>query len=78
MYVVLVRNPSRQLSPAQKLEFLGSLISGSPLPVVKLEAMQSLYELDQTDNVELSFRWIRLGLKVTDWSAPWQGYYLEP
>ena len=52
------------MSPAQKLEFLGSLISGAPLPVVKVEAMQLLYELDQTNNVELNFRWIRLGLKA--------------
>ena len=53
-----------QLSPAQKLEFLGALISGDPLPVDKLEAMLSLYHLDQTTNLELNFRWIRVGLKA--------------
>ena len=56
--------PFSLLSPAQKLEFLGSLISGAPLSVVKVKAMQLLYELDQTNNVELNFRWIRLGLKA--------------
>ena len=53
-----------QLSPAQKLEFLGALISGDPLTVDKLEAMLSLYHLDQTTNLELNFRWIRVGLKA--------------
>ena len=32
--------------------------------MVKVEAMQRLYNLDQTSNVELNFRWIRLGLKA--------------
>ena len=56
--------PHSQLSPAQKLEFLATLISGDPLPVVTVERMLSLYRLDETTNVELLYRWIQLGLKA--------------
>merc|ERR550519_2614745 len=54
----------KQLSSNQIQEFLGSLINSEPLPIVKMEAMSKLYSLDKSSNVEIIFRWIRLGLKA--------------
>ena len=51
-------------SPDQKQEFLGTLINAEPLPVTKLEKMSELYKLDSSPNVEILFRWIRVGLKA--------------
>jgi len=51
-------------SPDQKQEFLGTLINAPPLEHSKLEAMASLYDLFNSSNVEIEFRWIRLGLKA--------------
>ena len=45
-------------------EFLGSLINSDPLPIAKIEAMSELYSLDKSSNVEVVFRWVRLGLKA--------------
>ena len=54
----------KELSSNQIQEFLGSLINSDPLPIVKIEAMSSLYSLDKSSNVEVVFRWVRLGLKA--------------
>jgi len=51
-------------SPTQKQEFLGTLINGSPLEHAKLEKMGAMYSLDACSNVEIVFRWIRLGIKA--------------
>jgi len=51
-------------SPTQKQEFLGTLINGSPLEHAKLEKMGAMYSLDTCSNVEIVFRWIRLGIKA--------------
>ena len=53
-----------KFSPDQKQEFLGTLINSDPLPITKLEKMSELYKLDQSPNVEILFRWIRVGLKA--------------
>ena len=50
--------------PKQKQEFLGTLISGSPLEIAKIEKMSQLYKLDKSTNVEHLLLWIRLGLKA--------------
>ena len=54
----------KELSSNQIKEFLGSLINSEPLPIVKMEAMSKLYSLGKSSNVEIIFRWIRLGLKA--------------
>jgi len=51
-------------SPTQKQEFLGTLINGAPLEHKKLETMEALYSLSNCSNVEIVFRWIRLGIKA--------------
>ena len=53
-----------KLSPDQVQEFLGTLINSDPLPISKLEAMSKMYKMDLSPNVEIIFRWIRLGLKA--------------
>jgi len=53
-----------QFSPEQVQEFLGSLINAEPLEVAKIEKMRELYRLDKSPNVEILFRWIRLGIKA--------------
>ena len=53
-----------KFTPKQKQEFLGSLLSGGPLPITKIEKMAELYRLDQSTNTEILFLWIRLGLKA--------------
>jgi len=51
-----------EFSTDQKTEFFWALLSGPTLPHSKLEAMRSLYKLDTCKNVEIEFKWIRLGL----------------
>jgi len=51
-------------SPTQKQEFLGTLINGTPLKHAKLEKMGAMYSLNDCSNVEIVFRWIRLGIKA--------------
>jgi len=50
-------------SAGQKQEFLTSLYKGDALSPMKLQKMQSLYDLDNSPNVEILFRWLRLGIK---------------
>jgi len=57
-------NEFENFSPTQKQEFLGTLINGSPLEHAKLEKMGAMYSLDSCSNVEIVFRWIRLGIKA--------------
>ena len=51
-------------SPTQKQEFLGTLVTGAPLEHKKLETMEVLYSLSNCSNLEIVFRWIRLGIKA--------------
>eukprot|EP00092_Neocalanus_flemingeri_P025555 GFUD01027706.1.p1 GENE.GFUD01027706.1~~GFUD01027706.1.p1 ORF type:complete len:609 (+),score=139.71 GFUD01027706.1:320-2146(+) len=51
-------------SATQKQEFLGTLLNDSPLDHTKLEKMGAMYSLDSCSNVEIVFRWIRLGIKA--------------
>jgi len=53
-----------KFSPTQKQEFLGTLINGAPLDHAKLDKMEALYSLSNCSNVEIVFRWIRLGIKA--------------
>ena len=53
-----------KFSPEQKQEFLGTLINDKPLEIAKIEKMSELYSLGKSPNVEILFRWIRLGLKA--------------
>ena len=50
-------------SPGQKQEFLGTLLEGAPLDHSTL-AMNVMYSMDNSSNVEIVFRWIRLGIKA--------------
>jgi len=54
----------QNFSPDQKQEFLGTLLNGAPLDHLKLEKMAAMYSLDSCSNVEVVFRWIRLGIKA--------------
>jgi len=53
-----------QFSPVQKQEFLGTLLGGSALHHPTLQRMAELYSLDSAPNVEILFRWVRLGLRA--------------
>merc|ERR1712176_443620 len=48
----------------QTQEFLGTLINADPLDIAKVEKMSELYGLGKSPNVEILFRWIRLGIKA--------------
>lgn len=56
-----------EFSAQQKSEFLWTLLKGSPLSHGKLEAMAEMYKLESCSNVEIEFKWIRLGL-----AAKWE------
>jgi len=43
-------------------EFLNSLIAGTSLSLTTVQKMDSLYKLSSSKNVEIVFRWIRIGL----------------
>lgn len=51
-----------KFSAQQKSEFFWTLLKGSPLSHPKLEAMGTMYKLANCTNVEVEFKWIRLGL----------------
>ena len=51
-------------STDQRAEFFWSLLTGPALPHAKLEVMESLYQLGDCTNVEIEFKWIRLGLRA--------------
>ena len=55
------------MSAEQQIEFLGQMIEEKPLPIEKLEKMQEVYDLSSSNNSEIKFKWIRLGLKA-GWS----------
>ncbi|XP_059089995.1 leukotriene A-4 hydrolase-like isoform X2 [Tigriopus californicus] len=48
---------------AQKEEFLALLMLEDPLSVKKLETMEAAYHLNDVNNCEIRYLWIRLGLK---------------
>ncbi|GLV43345.1 uncharacterized protein CBL_03888 [Carabus blaptoides fortunei] len=44
--------------------FLQLLLDSEPLPLAKLQHMETVYKLNDTNNAEIKFRWIRIGLKA--------------
>jgi len=52
----------KAFTSGQTIEFLAQLLEEKPLSIPKLEKMQQLYQLDNVQNSEIKFRWIRLGL----------------
>ena len=56
----------KAMSADQQVEFLGQLIEEKPLPIEKLEKMQEVYDLSSSNNSEIKFKWIRLGLKLME------------
>jgi hypothetical protein len=42
--------------------FLICLLEGRPLPIPKLQKMEELYKLSESQNTEIVFRWIRIGI----------------
>ena len=57
-----------KFSAKQKAEFFLTLTNGPAMPHAKLKAMAALYQLDSCSNVEVEFKWIRLGLAAR-WEA---------
>ena len=51
-------------SGGQLQEFLNTLLEAAPLSVTKLEKLEELYQFDRSSNVEIVYRWIRLGIKA--------------
>lgn len=51
-------------STGQKMVFLDTLISFEPLPHEKLTAMDALYQLSESNNTEIRFRWCQLCLRA--------------
>jgi len=54
-------------SAKQKSEFFWTLMKDNGLSHPKLEAMAKMYKMDDCSNVEVEFKWIRLGL-----AAKWE------
>jgi len=54
----------KTFSAGQKQEFLTTLTNGKEISTTKLEKMEELYKLNESGNVEIQFRWIRLGIKA--------------
>ena len=52
-----------QLLPEQKVLVLDQLLEEEPLSVEKLSRMQEMYKLNDCNNSEIRFKWIRLCLK---------------
>lgn len=44
--------------------FLQLLLESDPLPISKIQHMEKVYKLNDTNNAEIKFRWIRIGLKA--------------
>lgn len=44
--------------------FLQLLWESDPIPISKLKTMDKIYNLNATNNCEIKFRWIRIGLKA--------------
>ena len=42
--------------------FLNDLLKGKPLPAGKLKKMEELYQLSKSQNFEIVFRWVRVGI----------------
>jgi hypothetical protein len=56
-----IRNPgSEPMSVVQA--FLICLLEERPLPIPKLQKMEELYKLSESQNTEIVFRWIRIGI----------------
>lgn len=81
-------NDLKDFRPKQIMFFLDGIILGGGLPHDALERMESLYELSQSKNVEIQFRWLQLCLKskylrvipdVADFlSKHGRGLYVKP
>lgn len=54
-------------SSSQKRELLGQLLDKDPLSQYKMVALDSYYKFGSTQNAEILFKWLRLGIK-----AKWQ------
>ncbi|XP_071536015.1 leukotriene A-4 hydrolase isoform X2 [Panulirus ornatus] len=54
----------RNMTSNQVREWLAQLLEEEPLPVIKLEKMDELYNMSSRNNSEIKFRWLRLGLKA--------------
>jgi len=52
----------KQFLGVQVQEFLNSLMSGPPLSLASVQKLNSLYKLSTSSNVEIVFRWIRIGI----------------
>ncbi|XP_014672522.1 PREDICTED: leukotriene A-4 hydrolase-like [Priapulus caudatus] len=57
----------KTMNSRQLRELLALLLVEEPLPIAKLEAMDTLYGFSAMMNAEIRFRWLRLGLR-----ARWQ------
>jgi len=59
----------KEFSAFQKVAFLASLLDQAPLSVDKITKMKELYQFDQSQNAEIKFRWLRLGIRARDETA---------
>jgi leukotriene-A4 hydrolase len=48
----------------QKRELLSQLLEKEPLSIAKIESLDRFYKFGSTENSEILFRWIRLGVKA--------------
>jgi len=54
----------KAFSGGQLQEFLNKLLEAAPLSVTKMEQLEELYQFDRSSNMEIVYRWIRLGIKA--------------
>lgn len=53
-----------EFSSDQKRELLSQLLNKEPISCQKIDLLDKLYKFGQTQNSEILFRWIRLGIKA--------------
>eukprot|EP00118_Oscarella_pearsei_P010672 m.66744 g.66744 ORF g.66744 m.66744 type:complete len:616 (+) comp35408_c0_seq2:224-2071(+) len=53
----------KDFSAGQKIEFLSQLLLEDPLPLGKLQAMETAYNFNAARNSEIHFRWLRMCVK---------------
>ena len=51
-------------SANQQVELLATLLAGDPVAGAKLDRMEALYKFGECPNVEIKFRWLRLGIRA--------------
>lgn len=58
------KNDLKKLSTRQVMQLLQEIYDQKPQPVLKLQRIQKLFNIDAIQNAEIKFQWLRIGLKA--------------